>query len=102
MLRIYFAAFLTMSLQFAGQSTFVALGQARYAIFFSLFRKVILVIPLALILPNISGLGESGIFLSEPISDVIGGSASFITMLYVVRRLLAQEKENKKTEAASY
>lgn len=91
MLRIYFATFLTMSLQFGGQTTFVALGQARYAIFFSLFRKVILVIPLALILPRVAGLDWIGIFLSEPISDVVGGSASFLTMLYVVRRLLREE-----------
>lgn len=88
MLRIYFAAFLTMSLQQAGQSVFVALGQARQAILFSLFRKVVLVIPLALILPRLFGLGIAGVFLPEPISEVIGGTAAFVTMLLTVRRLL--------------
>ena len=78
-------------MQFAGQTTFVGLGQARFAIFFSLFRKVVLVIPLALILPHVAGLGWIGIFLSEPISDIVGGTASFLTMLYVVRRLLREE-----------
>ncbi len=91
MLRIYFSAFLTMSLQNAGQSVFVALGQSRQAIFFSLFRKVILVVPLVLILPHLFGLGRVGVFLPEPISEVVGGTAAFVTMLFTVRRLLRED-----------
>ena len=48
---------------------------------FSLFRKVVLVVPLALVLPHMFGLGVDGIFLSEPISDLIGGGACFVTMM---------------------
>jgi len=59
----------------------VALGKSKQAVFFSLFRKVVLVVPLALILPHIFGLGVDGIFLSEPISDLIGGGACFVTMM---------------------
>jgi len=81
--RIYFFGFFLLSLQAVGQSTFLGLGQAKKAIFFSLLRKAILVVPLVLWLPGL-GLGVDGVFWSEPISDVLGGAASFITMLLTV------------------
>ena len=93
MLKIYFFGFVFMALQFAGQSTFQALGDARHAIFFSLLRKAIIVVPLTLILPHL-GFGVAGVFMAEPISNVIGGSASYLTMrLTVYRRLKKTIKE---------
>ena len=87
MLKIYFFGFVFMSLQFAGQSTFQALGDAKHAIFFSLLRKAFIVVPLTLLLPHM-GFGVKGVFMAEPISNVIGGLASYITMrLTVYRRL---------------
>lgn len=83
-MRIYFCGIFMMSLQFAGQSTYVALNRPKQAVFFSLFRKVIIVVPLTLLLPMIGGLGTNGVFLAEPISNVIGGTASFVTMLITV------------------
>lgn len=76
-----------MSFMFTGQSTFTALGYSKHAIFFSLLRKVIIVTPLAIILPRI-GFGVMGVFLSEPVSNVIGGLASFLTMYFTVYRKL--------------
>ena len=83
MLKIYFFGFVFMALQFAGQSTFQALGDAKHAIFFSLLRKAIIVVPLALILPKV-GFGVKGVFLAEPISNVIGGIACYATMRVTV------------------
>lgn len=83
-IHIYFFGFFMMSLQFAGQSVFVALGKSKYAVFFSLLRKAFIVIPLTLLLPRILGLNTTGVFLSEPISNFIGGAACFITMLLTV------------------
>lgn len=83
-LRIYFFGFFMMSLQFAGQSVFVALGKAKQAVFFSLLRKVVIVIPLTLLLPKLFGLGTHGVFLAEPVSNFIGGTACFTTMLIIV------------------
>ena len=83
-MRIYFCGIFMMSLQFAGQSTYVALNRPKQAVFFSIFRKVIIVVPLTLILPYIGGLGTNGVFLAEPVSNVIGGTASFVTMLITV------------------
>lgn len=83
-LRLYFCAFFLMALQFAGQSTFVSLGKSKQAIFFSIFRKVIIVVPLTLWLPHVGGLGVSGVFWAEAISNVIGGVFCFGTMLVTV------------------
>ncbi|MBR7179936.1 MAG: MATE family efflux transporter [Oscillospiraceae bacterium] len=90
-LRLYFFGFLFMALQFAGQTTFQALGDAKHAIFFSLLRKAIIVTPLTLLLPRL-GFGVDGVFLAEPISNVLGGAACYLTMrLTVYRRLLKTE-----------
>ena len=78
-IRTYFFGFVFMSLQFGGQSVFQALGDAKHAIFFSLLRKVIIVIPLTLILPRL-GMGANGVFIAEPVSNAIGGLASYLTM----------------------
>ena len=86
-LKIYFFGFVFMAFQFAGQSTFQALGDAKHAIFFSLLRKAFIVVPLTFILPMI-GFGVDGVFLAEPISNVIGGLASYITMRRTIYRTL--------------
>ena len=84
-----------MSFQFAGQSTFVALGKSKQAVFFSLFRKAIIVIPLTIFLPQLFGLGVNGVFLAEPISNFIGGGACFITMLCTIWRELKQKEQQE-------
>ena len=87
MLKLYFFGFVFMAFQFAGQSTFQALGDAKHAIFFSLLRKAIIVVPLTMILPML-GFGAAGVFMAEPISNVIGGLASYITMRMTVFKKL--------------
>lgn len=86
-LKLYFLGFCFMAFQFCGQCTFVALGHSKQAVFFSLLRKVIIVAPLTIILPA-AGFGVTGVFLAEPVSNVIGGSACFITMYLQVYRKL--------------
>ncbi|MBR5633056.1 MAG: MATE family efflux transporter [Clostridia bacterium] len=93
MLRIYFFGFVFMALQFAGQSTFQALGDARHAIFFSLLRKAFIVVPLTLLLPHL-GFGVMGVFLAEPISNALGGVLCYATMrLKVYRKLVKLQKQ---------
>lgn len=85
-MRLYFAAFIFQSFQHCGQTVFKALGKRKHAIFFSLFRKAILVVPLTYLLPLVFGMGTDGVFLAEPISNLVGGLACFITMLINFRR----------------
>ena len=92
-LKLFFAGFFMMGLMFCGQSTFVGLGFPKQSIFFSLLRKVIIVVPLTIILPYF--IGVNGVFIAEPISNYIGGLASFGTMLYIVMPILSGKKEKE-------
>lgn len=83
-MQIYYFGFCFMSLQFSGQAVFVALGKAKRAVFFSIFRKVVIVVPLTWLLPQLCGLGTDGVFAAEPISNLIGGTACFVTMLVTI------------------
>ena len=83
-LHIYFFGFCFMALQFTGQSVFVALGKSKRATFFSLLRKAFIVAPLTVFLPRVANLGVDGVFWAEPISNLIGGCACFITMLCTI------------------
>lgn len=91
-LKIYFFGFFFMAFQMAGQNTFLSLGKAKHATFFSLFRKAIIVVPLTLILPRIFGLGVDGVFLAEPISNVVGGVTCFTVMCITVRKEFSREE----------
>lgn len=91
-LHVYFFGFFLMTLQFAGQSVFQSLGMSKRAIFFSLFRKVVIVVPLTMLLPMVGGLGSIGVFMAEPISNLIGGGACFATMLLTVYRHLGDDQ----------
>ena len=88
-LQMYFFGFCFMAFQFSGQCTFQSLGYAKRAIFFSLFRKVIIVVPLTLLLP-VLGFGVDGAFLAEPVSNLIGGLACFLTMWFTVYKKLGK------------
>ena len=78
-LQIYFFGFVFQSFQFAGQTAFQALRDAKHAILFSLLRKAVIVFPLTLLLPRL-GFGVLGVFMAEPVSNVVGGLACYITM----------------------
>ncbi len=92
MLQIYFFGFVFMALQFSGQSAFQAVGDAKHAIFFSLLRKAFIVVPLTLLLPRI-GFGVAGVFMAEPISNVLGGTACFVTMYSKVYKRMPGTKD---------
>ncbi len=80
MFRVYFAMNFIMFLQMCPQNTFVAIGDAKKATFFAIFRKLILLIPLILILPRI-GMGLVGVFAAEPIADTISAVTCFTTFM---------------------
>ena len=95
-LRLYFFGFFMMSLQFAGQAVFVALGKSKQAVFFSIFRKVVIVTPLTLFLPSLLHMGIDGVFIAEPISNFVGGAACFGTMMFTVWRELTRKQYNQR------
>lgn len=94
MLKLYFAAFIFMDLQYIGQTIFKSLNKKKQAIFFSLLRKVFIVVPLTYLLPYAFHMGTAGVFIAEPVSNVMGGSICFITMLCTVLPELKRMENN--------
>lgn len=70
MLPIFCCGMGVFGIQNVVQCAFVGMGQAKPSLFLAIFRKIILLVPLALILPHIAGMGTLGVFVAEPISDI--------------------------------
>lgn len=91
-LPLFLAGLLVFGIQMTCQSTFMGLGKAKISLFIALWRKVILLIPLALILPHFAGV--DGIYWSEPIADTVSAlTAGFLFICTVWRRELKIQKE---------
>lgn len=84
----YFLGMTVFGIQSACQATFVALGQAKVSAFIALLRKVILLIPLAVILPKF--MGVMGIYRAEPIADVISVLTTSVLFAVTARRLMRE------------
>lgn len=83
-LKLYFFAFVFQACQYIGQTFFKSLNKKKQAIFFSLLRKVIIVVPLTYLFPYVFGMGANGVFMAEPVSNVLGGTLCFVVMLFTV------------------
>ncbi|OZG69209.1 MATE family efflux transporter [Bifidobacterium eulemuris] len=72
------------------QCSFVGMGQAKPSLFLAIFRKIILLVPLALILPHVAGLGVTGVFLAEPISDITSAIVAGVLFHRLIPALLQE------------
>ena len=84
--RIFFLGFSIMGIQMACQNTFLALGQSVVSLILALLRKVVLLIPLALILPHF--MGVNGVFIAEAIADCLAVLVTSITFLCLIKKIL--------------
>lgn len=85
---VYFLGMTIFGIQSACQATFIALGQAKVSMFIALLRKVILLIPLAIILPKF--MGVMGIYRAEPIADIISVLTTATLFTITVKRILRE------------
>lgn len=83
---IYFFGVTIFGAQMACQSMFQALGMAKTSVFVALLRKVILLIPLAIILPKFAGV--MGIYYAEPIADIIAVVTTVTVFLLSYKKVL--------------
>ena len=90
---IFMAGMLIFGAQQAIQTTFMALGQAKISLFIATLRKIILLIPLALILPNF--FGTTGVYISEPISDIISVLTASVLFLLNIKKILTRDTLDK-------
>ena len=94
---IFLAGMTIFGLQRACQNMFVALGQAKISIFIALLRKVILLIPLALLLPHF--MGVTGVYAAEAVSDATAAICCTLLFIWKFPKILGKIK--KKEERAA-
>lgn len=80
MLRIYLAGLFLFGIQIACQMTFTSLGKAVNSIIVAVVRKFVLLIPLIYIIPHLVSNQTVGVYMAEPIADVI--AVTFTTILF--------------------
>lgn len=97
MIKIYMAGMWAFGLQMACQSTFMGLGQAKISLFLALLRKVVLLIPLALLLPI--KFGVNGIYYSEPIADIVASFTTLTVFLLSYKKILSESSINNSNIA---
>ena len=85
---VFLGGMTIFGLQRACQNMFVALGQARISIFIALLRKAILLIPLALILPNF--MGVTGVYAAEAISDATAAICCTLLFFWQFPKILGK------------
>lgn len=90
---IFMSGIWIFGIQMGCQTTFMGLGQAKISLFLALLRKVILLIPLAIILPKFFGV--IGIYYAEPISDITSALTAG-TIFLLVRNKIVSEDALKK------
>ena len=91
-IRIFIAGFFAMGAQFAVQQMFLSVGQAKSSVFIAMLRKIVLLNPLALILPRLFGMGALGIYIAEPIADFTCASISCILFAVKSKKIFAEQR----------
>ena len=83
---VYFLGISIFGIQCACQTSFISLGQAKVSLFIALLRKIILLIPLAIIFPKF--MGVMGIYRAEPVADVLSVLTTSILFVITMKKVL--------------
>lgn len=94
-LRIYMGGICLFGIQIACQMTFTSLGKAASSIIVAIMRKFVLLLPLIFIVPQLVEDKTMGVYLAEPIADVI--AVAFTAILFSVQFKKAMNKLEKRT-----
>lgn len=89
-LRIYYAGMVLFGIQIACQMTFVSLGNAPSSVIVAVMRKFVLLLPLIYIVPHLVDDPTVGVYLAEPIADVL--AVTFTTILFIFQFRKAMKK----------
>ena len=89
-LRIYCAALLIFGIQIAAQMTFISLGKALSSITVAVVRKFVLLIPLIYIVPHFVTDKTMGVYLAEPIADVLAVTFTAILFIFTFKKALRE------------
>lgn len=86
-MRVYLAMLFIYGIQVTCQYSFVALDQAPKAIFLTIWRKIIILIPLIFILPHFMPDAVTGVYLAEPIADTVAVCTTAPMFYFYYRKL---------------
>ncbi len=89
-MRIYMAGIFSTGLQVSCQQTFMALGQAKISLLMACLRKLVLLIPMIFILPFFFTDKVFGVFVAEPVSDIIAALVTASMLFIRMDRILEQ------------
>ena len=89
-IRIYCAVLGIFGIQIACQMTFVSLGKALSSMVVAIMRKFVLLLPLIYIVPTFfaEGMKTTGVYLAEPIADVIAVSFTAVLFAFQFKKAL--------------
>lgn len=87
-LRIYFAGMLLFGIQIACQMTFVSLGNAASSVIVAVVRKFVLLLPLIYIMPNLVSDRTLGVYMAEPIADVLAVTFTLVLFIFQFKRAM--------------
>lgn len=89
-MRIYMAGIFSTGVQISCQQTFLALGQAKISLLMACLRKLVLLIPLIFILPHIFSDQVFGVFVAEPVSDILAAAVTGTMLFTRLDRILTR------------
>ena len=92
-LHVYAAGLFMLGVQFSCQQAFVALGQTRISLFLALLRKVILLIPLIFLLPQLFADKVLAVFLAEPVADVLAALTTGLLFFWRFPKILEHRRQ---------
>jgi Na+-driven multidrug efflux pump len=89
-IRVYFGGMAIFGIQIACQMTFVSLGKAASSVTVAVVRKFVLLLPLIYIVPKLVSDKTLGVYLAEPIADII--AVTFTTVLFIFQFRTAMKR----------
>jgi Na+-driven multidrug efflux pump len=92
-LRIYFCGMILFGIQIASQMTFVSLGKAASSVLVAVVRKFVLLLPLIYIMPNFITDKTVGVYMAEPIADIIAVTFTAILFAFEFKKALKKIEE---------
>lgn len=92
MLRVYLGGLCLFGIQIACQMTFTSLGKAASSIIVAVVRKFVLLLPLIYIMPHIIVDQTKGIYMAEPVADIIAVTFTAILFTFQFKKVMQEIK----------
>ena len=96
MLKIYLGGLFLFGIQIACQITFTSLGKAVNSIIVAVLRKFVLLLPLIYIMPHVVSNPTIGVYMAEPIADIIAVLFTSVLFTFQFKKALAQIRNSNE------